>query len=85
MAAGASGWLWGAGYVVVELAQRIGVAGRILKPVHVTRILQRHLTGMRKPASDDLGAVCENIGGAVQDQRGSLIARCSLERVQVFP
>lgn len=26
MAAGAGGWLWGAGYVVVELAQRIGVA-----------------------------------------------------------
>ena len=61
------------------------VAELDLNPVDVTGVLQCHLGGMRKPASDDLGAVGEDISGTVQDQDGPLVARCSLERVRMLP
>ena len=47
--------------VFVEFAKRIAIARGILKPVHMTRVLQSHLKGLRKPASNNLSALSEDI------------------------
>lgn len=68
----------------VEFAKRIGIARGILKPVHMTRVLQSHLKGLRKPASNNLSALCENIERTVEDQYRSCVARRALERFWAF-
>ncbi len=54
--------------MLVELAKRNGVARRIQKPVHVTRVLERHPSGTWKMTPDDLGARPEDIEVDVENQ-----------------
>lgn len=68
----------------VEFAKRIGIARGILKPVHMTRVLQSHLKGLRKPASNNLSALSEDIERTEEDQYRSFVARRALERFWAF-
>src|SRR5664280_731410 len=71
-------------HMLVEFAKRLGVAGGVLQPVDVTGVLQRHLLSLREPASDDLGAVFEDVEGSVEDEHWPLVARRALERIWAF-
>ena len=68
----------------VEFAKRSGIARGILKPVHMTRVLQSHLNGLRKPASNNLSALSEDIERTEEDQYRSFVARRALERFWAF-
>ena len=68
----------------VEFAKRIGIARGILKPVHMARVLQSHLKGLRKPASNNLSALSEDIERTEEDQYRSFVARRALERFWAF-